>query len=284
MILVDNSQIVLSHLFQIMKYHDIKDCKDLLRHMILNTYRMYRSRFHDKYGELVICNDSGKVWRRDIFPYYKQNRRTKRDTSDIDWDAAYTVLSEVKQEFAMNLPYKNIQVERTEADDIIAVLAKKYCETEKVLILSSDKDFQQLQVHPNIEQFSPLKKEMVRCTNPSYYLVEHIIRGDSSDGVPNIFSDDDSCVSPDKRQKPCMMKKVRQVIDEFNESGSFEDEYIQRNWCRNKNVIDLNEIPSNIQDEIIATYENAHVADRSKLFDYFFGSGLVDLMGSIQEF
>ena len=285
MILIDNSQIVLSHLFQIMKHRgQIEGNEDFLRSVILSSYKMYRNKFHKDYGELVICHDSGDVWRRDYFPNYKMNRRNKRDTDGIDWDTAYRVLSDIRDEFIHHLPYKDVRVERTEADDIIAVLAREYAKTEKVMIVSSDKDFQQLHDHPNIHQFSPLKKTLVKCKDPKYYLLEHIIRGDSSDGVPNVFSDDDSCINPDKRQKPCLMSKFVDVHTEYKDTSTFQDENLLRNWKRNERIIDLSQIPANIQQSILDAYRDAKVPDRSGLFDYFLSKGLVDLMESIQEF
>ena len=69
MILIDNNQVIIANLFSLLKHNNELD-ENLLRHMILNTYRMYRKKFHNKYGELVICNDS-RSWRKDIFENYK---------------------------------------------------------------------------------------------------------------------------------------------------------------------------------------------------------------------
>ena len=72
--------------------------------------------------------------------------------------------------------------------------------SEDILIISSDKDFQQLQSFGNIKQYSPAHREYLVCENPEWYLSNHIIRGDSSDGIPNILSDDDTFINPDKKQ------------------------------------------------------------------------------------
>ena len=47
---------------------------DLVRHMVLNSLRGYRSRFSDEYGELILCYDDKTNWRRDVFPNYKHSR------------------------------------------------------------------------------------------------------------------------------------------------------------------------------------------------------------------
>ena len=208
MILIDNNQLILSNLFQLEKQGlDPEDKKDMLLHMVLNSYRLYRSKFHREFGELVICHDSSNCWRKDLFPQYKANRKKSQKNSDVDWKEIHDLMDSVRSDIEKNLPYKNIKVDRAEADDIIYSLCREYHQREKILIVSNDKDFQQLQVFPSVKQFSPTKKKYLVCENPKVFLLDHIIRGDASDGVPNILSDDDVFVVDDKRQKRLTSKR-----------------------------------------------------------------------------
>ena len=59
MILVDMNQISLASVM--MHLHMTKNTEpddNMVRHMILNSLRMYRTRFSSEYGELVLCYDS----------------------------------------------------------------------------------------------------------------------------------------------------------------------------------------------------------------------------------
>ena len=157
----------------------------------------------------MICHDGGKYWRKDVFPHYKANRKKSREKSDLDWNAVHGIMDRLYREVSVTFPYKNIKIEKVEADDIIAILCAKYHTEENIVIVSSDKDFQQLQKYPNVRQYNPMKKEFMKCEDPENFIIEHILKGDSSDGIPNILSDDDTFVVEDKRQKPCGKKKIK---------------------------------------------------------------------------
>lgn len=280
MILLDNSQIILANIFQSTKYNPNLDT-DFLRHLVLNTYRMYRTKFSD-YGELVICNDAGHPWRRDIFPQYKLNRKKQQAESSVDWDSIYDALTEIRNEVRDRMPYKNLTIHQCEADDVIAVLARRFCLSEKVMIVSGDKDFQQLQKYQNIEQYSPIQKKFLRCENPHEFLMEHIMKGDSGDGVPNVLSDDDTFVNEEKRQKPVTSKaktRIRQIIE-----GNEVDEIVSRNYDRNRKMIDLDCIPFAYVDKINDMFDEQQVPQRSGLLNYFIEKGLKNLMENIGEF
>lgn len=270
------------------RYFDGNLNEDLIRHQVLNTIRFYRTKFSDKYGELVICCDDRHYWRRDVFPYYKAGRRKDREASDLDWHMIFEVLKSIKDEIKDIFPYKVIQVHGAEADDVIGTLCHEYGHLgingnnpEPILVLSSDKDFVQLQKYANVDQYSPIQKKFVRCSNPARYIHEHIIKGDRGDGVPNFLSDDDTFVAS-KRQKPISSKK----IDSWNgmNPSEFCDERMLRNYKRNQQLVDLDFIPKELQENILDQYENYDVNDRSKLFNYFIAKKLRNLMDSIQEF
>jgi 5'-3' exonuclease len=269
--------LIIASVFQSLKY-DSELNIDMVRHMLLNTYRMYRNKFSKEYGELVICNDGGRYWRKDIFPQYKSNRSKNQKKSKIDWDNVHEIMNTIHDEIKTTFPYKNIKIYSIEADDIIAVLCQKYHQDEKVLIVSSDKDFQQLQRFLNVKQYSPLKKKFIVCENPEVFLVEHILGGDSSDGIPNILSDDDTFVDPNKRQKPCGKKTISKMKNELQTWTNSE------NWNRNQNLIDFQMIPEVIQDTIIEEYNKEIMGKRSNILSYFIEYKMKKLMDHIEEF
>ncbi len=251
----------------------------MVRHMILNSLRMYRTRFSSEFGELVLCYDSKHYWRRDYFPQYKANRKKGREKSDQDWDAIFECLNTIKEEIRTNMPYKFLEVYGAEADDIIATICSEY--DEEIMILSGDKDFIQLQKFPNVKQYSPITKKMVNGINPVGYLQEHILKGDTSDGIPNVLSPDHT-FTDGLRQHP-LTKKKRVSIMETLPFSSLPDE-IKRNHQRNKKLIDLTFTPPELSDEILKTYRSSPFGDRSKLLNYFIQKRLRNLTESIGEF
>ena len=285
MLLVDFNQVVISNFMaQVGNHTNIPLDESLLRHMILNTIRLNRNKFADKYGEMVICCDSKKYWRRDVFPYYKASRKKDREASGVDWNTMFNTLSTVRQELIDTFPYKTLIVEGAEADDIIGTLVHKYNQYEKdILILSSDKDFMQLQIYNNVKQYSPVHKKFIRTADAELYLKEHIIKGDRGDGIPNVASPDSVFVTGG-RQKPMRKKLIEQIANtNVFTAGDFSEE-IKRNFARNKQLVDLSETPEELQDEIVSAYTNYDIKDRSGLFNYFVNNKLRNLMENLSEF
>jgi len=253
--------------------------ESMVRHMILNSLRMYRERFLNEYGELVICYDSKHYWRRDFFPQYKANRKKSREGSGHDWDAIFKCLNNIRDELIEFMPYKVLEVYGAEADDIIAALAGELeFDNGKTLILSGDKDFIQLQKFRNVTQYSPITKKFVNGVDPYTYLDEHVLKGDSSDGVPNVLSPDNTFVDG-IRQKPLSRKKIETMI-----AGDFPNDEVKRNYQRNKKLIDLKESPPELYIDILKEYQEAPEGDRSKLLNYFTQKRLRNLVESIGEF
>jgi|TARA_R110000796_G_scaffold37470_1_gene94520 5'-3' exonuclease len=279
-ILVDMNQISVASVM--MHLHMTKQTapdEDMVRHMILNSLRMYRMRFCDEYGELVLCYDSKHYWRRDYYPEYKHSRKKGREKSTNDWDAIFEVLNAIKAELKEFFPYKFLEVYGAEADDIIAALAGELeFDNGKTLILSGDKDFIQLQKFRNVTQYSPITKKFVNGVDPEIYLSEHVLKGDSSDGVPNVLSPDNTFVDG-IRQKPLSKKKIAAMID-----GDFPNDEVKRNYQRNKKLIDLKESPPELYIDILKEYQEAPDGDRSKLLNYFTQKRLRNLVESINEF
>jgi 5'-3' exonuclease len=280
MILLDNNQIILANLFHTVK-NNTEIQEDLLRHMVLNSYRLLRKHFSKEYGELVICQDSSNSWRKQYYSHYKANRAKAHDKSEFDWDLIYQILTKIRDEIRDTFPYKNMKVENCEADDIIAVLSQTYHNQEKILIISNDKDFQQLQRYPNIFQYSTFKKKLLTCDNPEYFLFEHVVRGDSGDGVPNILSDDDCFIDPEKRQN----RLTQKTIDEIQQIKDISATKYSRNWDRNRTLIDFQMIPDHIRSRILTEYEKPSlVTDRSKVLSYMITNRLKNLIENIEEF
>ena len=288
MILIDYSQVAISNIAVQLAMSKGKNVLSIpmVRHMILNSIRGYVHRFKNEYGnEVVICVDGPDPWRRDIFEQYKAKRREGRESSSTDWESVFGLIHTIKEEIRDNFPYKVVQLDKVEADDIIAVICKKHHD-KKVLIISGDKDFQQLQKYPNIDQYSPTKKEFVKTDSPQEYVYEHILKGDTSDGIPNFLSPDDTFVNRIK-QKPVSKKKLAGWIDSLmrgNDPQDFCNEYHYRNFQRNQRLIDFDYIPDDIKTDIYKEYEKATVSDRSKILPYMIKNDLRELIGKIEEF
>lgn len=276
------NQVMIANLMaQIGNHTNIELEEGLLRHMILNAIRNFKLKFGSKYGSLVFACDDKQYWRKDYYPYYKAHRKKARDKSELDWTHIFTTLNKIKQELVDNFPYKIIQIQGAEADDIIGTLCKTYSsQEENILILSADKDFVQLQTSKNIKQYDPIRNRWIKHDSPKEYLLEHIARGDRGDGIPNVLSRDDCFIRG--RQKP-LRKKVLDEILTSQDDVKINDE-ITRNWIRNKTLIDLNCIPDNIKNNVIETYINTKVNKRDKLFNYFVKHKLKNLMEHIGEF
>ena len=281
MILVDMNQISLASMMMHLHMSKSKEIDEkMVRHMILNSLRMYRTRFSSEFNELVLCYDSKHYWRRDYFPEYKSGRRKSREKSDLDWDAIFLCLNQIKDELRDNLPYKFLEIYGAEAYDIIGVLCSEY--SDEIMIISGDKDFIQLQKYPNVKQYSPITKKSVNGENPGAYLKEHIFRGDTSDGVPNVLSPDNT-FTDGLRQKPLGKKKIASWLEHDFDDVAPNDE-VKRNYQRNRKLIDLTYTPEELSSEIIDTYKEAPYGDRSKLLNYFIQKRLRNLTESIGEF
>lgn len=282
MILVDFNQIALSNIF-VQKLNE----ENMIRHMILNSLRMYNVKYRKEYGNMVICCDAGNTWRKQYFPYYKASRKKNRDSSDLDFNEIFRILNMVRDEISQNLPYKVIQIDGCEADDVIASLAmetQEFGKDEKVMIISSDKDFIQLQKYGNVSQFSPMQKKVVTDKNPRMYLFEHVIKGDTGDGIPNILSSDDTFVTEGKRQTPVSKKKIEHWLENAQDLKSVMDDDTYRNYQRNKTLIDLTEIPNDVREKIINTFEEAKVPMKMKVLNYLIKKRCKLLIDSVEEF
>ena len=282
MIIFDYNQVAISNLMEQIGSSRTPVDESLVRHMILNTIRTYVKKFKSTHGpEVIIACDSKNYWRRDLYPHYKAGRKKLREQSGHDWTTIFEVLGKIRDELRDYSPYKVVEVSTCEADDIIAVLVQKYSATQKVMILSSDKDFAQLQRFPNVEQFSPILKKYIKEPLPMLQLKQLVIRGDKSDGVPNILSPDDVFVSGG-RQKPITEAKLITWLNQEPKDFCTEDMLVK--YSRNEMLIDLTRIPDRLKKEILNTYESAEGKTKQVFMNYMMKYRLKNLIDVLDEF
>jgi len=294
-IIIDYSQTIISNLMaEIGSRKDVEIEVDLLRHMVVNNIRSHKLKFGREYGEIVIaCDSKGKYWRKEVFPYYKANRKKAREESGFNWPLIFDTINLLKKEIKENFPYRVIEVDGAEADDIVASLAEwssqndlkegtLFAEPAPMLIISGDHDFIQLQRFKHVKQYSPTQKKFITPERtPENYVIEHIIKGDKGDGVPNVLSADDVIVNGE-RQKKIMSEKLEQWIKD--PSSMPTDATFQRNYSRNKTLVDFSCIPTELKQAIINTFESTPAGDKSKLLNYFIANRMKMMLEHIGEF
>lgn len=286
MIIVDLNQVMLSNLMVQLGNHLNAHVEEaMVRHMVLNSIRSYKQKFSAEYGELVIACDNTNYWRKQLFPYYKANRKKAIAESELNWKDIFECMNKIRAELKEFFPYRVIDVESAEADDIIGTLVAEFGQNintgMKILILSGDKDFIQLHKFANVSQYDPVRKKVISHNDPDRFLSEHIMKGDAGDGVPNVLSDD-NCFVVGTRQKPMTAKKMEQLLNSI--PGKDYDEKTYRNFCRNRQLIDLSYIPNEIKEKVLNQYNEQVGKDRSKLMNYFIVNKLKNLAEYISEF
>lgn len=284
-ILIDYNQVILASLFASIGNHtDVAADENIIRHMFLNSIRSNRKKFKDEYGEIVICADGKNTWRREAYPYYKANRKKSRDESELDWNALFDIMNTIRDELKEVFPYKVIHIDHCEADDIIGAIIHEHgtqlnTGSEKFLVVSGDKDYIQLQNYANVDQYDPIRKRWIRSDNPTQYLNEHILKGDTGDGVPNVLSPD-NCLAIGERQKPMTSKRM----EALSKGTENMDEETLRRYHRNKMMIDLSQIPEKYKSLILEEYNKDKDVGRSQLFNFFVKKKLKHLLTDIQDF
>ncbi len=284
MIIIDYNAIAISN----MQAQKMEPTEPILRHVILNSIRMYRKKFGKEYGEVVIAYDAGGNWRRDYYEFYKANRAAGREEDTIDWDEVYRIIGKIRDEIFANFPYKVVGLKGAEADDVIAVIietTQEFGQNEDVMIISGDKDFKQLQKYSNVYQFSNLTKKFLVEKDPHAFLKLHTYKGDGSDGVPNVFSPDNFFMVDGPRQKSVTAKK----IEEWNASDNLKEtmgEEIFKNYERNKKMIDLSQVPEEITAEILEIYESQteQAIKHRKVLNYLIKNQCKQLMSQTGDF
>jgi hypothetical protein len=297
MILVDYSQVALSAIltFQRELKGTESEVKNLIRHVTLSTLKSYKKKYGKEYGELVVCCDGRKYWRREVFQYYKAGRKKARDASDLDWTLIFDTLSEMRDDIAKHFPWKVIHIDRAEADDVIAVMAK-WSQTngfvqqglvedpQKVLILSSDGDFIQLQKWANVSQYSPMQKKQIKATKRELYekFITHVVKA-GDDGIPNILSPDDIFLQEGVRQKRISSQRLDDFLEKGFDACRNDDE--RRNWHRNLQLIDFEFIPEDVAQTIVDAYlNNKPTGDKMSVMNYLIENRCRLLLDELDDF
>jgi hypothetical protein len=297
MILIDYSQVALASIltFQAdLKSGDQEKVINLIRHVALSSIKSFKKKYGKEYGEIVICCDGRKYWRRDFFQYYKAGRKKARDKSDLPWTLIFDTLNQMRQDIAEHFPYRVMHIDEAEADDIIAVMSKwtqenalveegLITEPQKVLILSSDHDFMQLQKYDNVNQWSPNTKKFIKVNKKEVHekMITHIVKA-GDDGIPNILSKDDVFMTGE-RQKPVSAKRLQEFIE--NGFIACKNDEERRNWHRNTTLVDFNHIPENISKMIVENYlNNPPKGDKMTAMKYLMEHRCRLLLEEIEEF
>ena len=260
--------------------------ENLVKHIIINNLRLYRKKYSEgKYGKIVICCDS-RSWRKDVYPEYKANRKTGREKDKHDWAAIFDLIDSTLNDLRENFPYAVIKIDNAEADDIIGALTVHKSIPligEDVVIISADKDFIQLQKHGHVIQWSPLFNKMVKDSNPQKYLFEHLCKGDTGDGVPNVLSPDNVLVDH-IRQSPMTKKKMAEWWENKDKLKEVMPQEVFRNYIRNREMIDLDRTPEAIKKESIDQYENYKYPNRQNILTYLIENRMKMLIENAGEF
>lgn len=282
-ILIDLNQVLISNLMQQINSNPRTQLDEgLIRHMVMNSLRSYNRQFKEKFGDMIICCDSRTFWRRDYFPFYKAHRKKDRDKSEFNWTLIFETLNKIREELKEFFPYKVIEVHYAEADDIIAVLAGRLSPHGPVLILSSDKDFVQLQKYANVTQYSPILKRYIKADDPLAYVKEHVLKGDRGDGIPNFLSAD-SVFAVGERQKTINSKKLTEWMTKSPEEFCLTD-VMKHGYQRNQKLIDFEYIPEDIKTAVVEAFDNTKPQSRQKLLTYFTQYRLAKLITDLQDF
>lgn len=291
MILMDFSQLALGATLSFkddLKRGSEKDVQDLIRHVALSSIKQYKKKYSKEYGKVILACDGRNYWRKSFFPQYKASRKKNRDASDLNWTLVFDTLNLIREEIKEHFPYTVLHVDRCEADDIIATMVKhtqEFGNHEPVMIVSSDGDFKQLQKYDNVKQFSPIQKKAVSCSTSEIRtkVIEHIVKGDSGDGVPNILSQDD-CFILEQRQSPVSSKRLSEFFD--NGFDACRNDVERRNWHRNQTLVDFDFIPEDISKSILAEYElnRNPKGDKMSVYNYLIANRCRVLLNEIEEF
>ena len=284
MVLVDfNGLAIGSIMGQLSRGEELSE--NLVKHIIINNLRVYRNKYKEAdYGKMVIACDSYS-WRKDVFPEYKAARKANRATDKHDWPMIFDLIEDTLNDLRENFPYAVIKIDSAEADDIIGALTVHKADFggEDVVIISADKDFIQLQQYGHVEQWSPMFNKMIKEDNPRRYLFEHLLKGDSGDGVPNANSHDD-VFTTGSRQTPMTQKAIDKYWDNRDDLEMIMKPNVFRNFMRNVQMIDLTNTPDGIREEAINKYENYVYPTRTNILTYLVEHRMKMLVDCAAEF
>lgn len=299
MITADFSQLLIAGCLEdqlnFQKGGDTKQMEQIARHRTLTSILLYKKKYGQKFGNMVLACDGNDYWRTKYFPHYKGKRKVDKKESTVDWASIHSISNLLKSEIAETFPFKLILVPEAEADDVVPTLME-YLETQElqddgleerpqlVMNISADHDYRQLYAkYPNYSQFSPIQKIVVPHAN-KFFLLEKCLRGDAGDGIPSVRSADDHFMDPNSgRQKPVSAKMLEAFL--ANPDGSTLTEEEKKNLERNKTLIDFAYIPVDVKNKIIRAYRSAKpTGTQNDVFNYFIKHRCRALAGDIAGF
>lgn len=150
---------------------------------------------------VVFDGSGGSQRRKKVFSEYKGNRASKGKLNRFsEFDGLIDEGESMKLQFTRifqyldALPLTVLALDNIEADDTIAYTTHLLAsETQKIKIVSSDRDFLQL-ISESVNVYSPIKKILYDSEvlhkelniHPSNYLLYRALTGDTSDNIPGI--------------------------------------------------------------------------------------------------
>jgi len=283
MILIDYSPVIIASAHSATKWKNGNGAYDYDTVAEAHLFRMWHTlrninvKFKRKYGEIVFCVDRKPYWRNDVFPNYKKNRKAMDKT--LDWKTFFATGENILDAARNIFGWKVIDIPGLEADDIIGTLAEKYHNIEKIMIVSPDGDFKQLQMYKNVEQFDTIRDKKIIENYPNVWLKEKIITGDKKDCIPNILSDVNTFVMNGVRQKTIQHTTKQKWV--IADPALYCDAKMFERYQLNESLIDLSKVPNDLKDAIIQTYQTT-TTNRGKIYSYFASNGLsyfIDVIG-----
>jgi predicted nuclease of predicted toxin-antitoxin system len=141
-------------------------------------------------GDIIIVAQDGRdSWRKDYYAPYKANRKEYREShEEINWEEKYNEINNIILQLKKSEVFHWIQIPKIEADDIMAVACKHYKDKE-CIIVSIDKDLEQLAYYENVKIYSLLTKyKNVKgaykiVNNPLKIILDKVKNGDVSDNI-----------------------------------------------------------------------------------------------------
>jgi hypothetical protein len=109
------------------------------------------------------------------------------------------------------------------------------------------------------------------------------MRGDTGDGIPNVLSADDTFIT-EKNQTPLRQTRIDAWLENSDNLRESMDDEVYRNYQRNKKLIDLTDIPENIQETIINTFNEQGKTPNMKVLNYLIKKRCNHLIEVVEEF
>jgi 5'-3' exonuclease len=225
----------------------IKDNPEFISHLILQSILFNADRLGaSKVNPIIMALDSPS-WRHKYYDEHKpdtldyrnekyKGHRVKDET--IPWDEIFGIYNAVMEGITKYTDFHVMKVPNAEADDIIAVLSDVYkSRGEQVYIVSSDKDFLQLQDEGKVDIYDPLKNQWKPIVDVPKWKKIHTIVGDKSDNI--------LAIKP--RTKEATAEKMLKDLDALLQTNH----EMKAKWDFNQVMIDFDFIPAEIKNSII---------------------------------